>query len=66
MVFRFLRTEGLILFCTPAQQGALWKTCIPNCPSSDGHSAGPPLVFDNNDSVDNVHILTIGPKTAIT
>lgn len=36
--------------------------CTPNCPSSDGRSAGPPLVFDNNDSVDNVHILTIGPQ----
>lgn len=30
---------------------------------TDKPSAGPLSVFDNNDSVDNVHILTIGPPT---
>lgn len=60
-------TTSQFSFYPPVQQGALRTNCNPNCPaSSDEHSAGPPLVFDNNDSVDNVHILTIGPKTATT
>lgn len=59
----------MFLFCTPVKQGALWKIVWPQTVhhlASYRTASGPPLVFDNNDSVDNVLILTIGPITANT
>lgn len=64
--FRFMRTEvDRSYFVLRPNRGRCGAAVSSKCPSSDGHSAGPPLVFDNNDSVDNVHILTIGPSNSL-
>lgn len=56
----FVKTEVFVV-ALRSSRGRFGPTVSRECPSSDGHSAGPPLLFDNNDSVDNVHILTVGP-----